>query len=174
MSQEPQRPAPGEYAEFYAGYVALVPEGDPMAVLAQQRDQMAALAELLPEEMETYRYAPGKWTIRQVVGHLVDAERVFGHRAFCFSRGERAELPGFDENVYVEAAGYEQVPLEELLAEWHALRETNLAFLQRLDDTAWGRGGVANGTPITVRALAYVLAGHLRHHFGVLRDRYLR
>lgn len=166
------RPMATEYAPFYAGYVLLVPEADALAVLAGQPAELQKLAAAVPAELESCRYAPGKWSIREVVGHLADSERVFGYRAFCISRGDQAPLPGFDEKAYIAGSGYDQRRLEELVGEFAGLRETNLVFLRRLDGEAWGRTGSANGTPVSVRALAFIMAGHVRHHLGVLRSRY--
>jgi hypothetical protein len=166
------RPTASEYAPFYAGYVSLVPEEDVLAVLAAQPAELGGVAGAVAKERESYRYAPGKWSIRELFGHLADGERVFGYRAFCIARGDQASLPGFDEQAYVAASGYDARPLAELLSEFVALREANLAFLRRLQADAWPRAGTANGTPVTVRALAFVMAGHVRHHLGVLRSRY--
>ena len=167
-----QRPTETEYAPFYAGYVALVPETDVLAVLEGQADEIRRLLAPVPTGKETYRYAEGKWSLRQVLGHLVDAERVFGHRAFCFSRGEQGALPSFDENKYVDAGRSDGVPLSELVTELALVRQSNLIVLRRLDARDWTRVGTASGKPVSVRALAWVMAGHPRHHLQVLRDRY--
>ena len=166
------RPKAEEYAPFYAGYVARVTEDDILGVLAAQKDEIGALARSLPEARQSYRYAEGKWTIGEVLSHLIDGERVFGYRAFCFSRGELAPLPSFDENQYVSAARAGDVPLVALASEFTAVRESNLAFLRRLGDDAWARTGTASGKPVSVRALAWIMAGHPRHHLAVLRERY--
>jgi hypothetical protein len=167
-------PAQGEYAPFYASYLARVPESDVLAVLAAQMDDARAAAAAVGAERERYRYAPGKWSPREMFGHLGDAERVFGYRAFCIARGEAAPLPGFDENAYVAAAGYDGVPLAELVDDLVRLRAANLAVLRRLTPADRNRTGIANGSPVTPRALAYMLAGHLRHHLAILHERYLR
>ena len=165
-------PAASEYAPFYAGYVAKVAdESDVVATLERQRDELAALPAAAGER-ETHRYADGKWSVREVVGHLGDAERVFGYRLFCISRGEQQSLPGFDENTYAARSGADARPLAELVAELLALREVNLGVVRRLEGATWEQRGVANNHPITVRALVYVLAGHARHHLDILRERY--
>ena len=165
-------PTETEYAPFYAGYVAKVAaEGDIVATLERQRDELAALPAAAGDR-ETHRYADGKWSVREVIGHLGDAERVFGHRLFCISRGETQSLPGFDENAYAARSGADARPLAELVAEVLALREVNLGVVRRLDEAAWDRRGVANNNPISVRGLVYVLAGHARHHLDILRERY--
>ena len=172
MSHAERRPEPGEYAPFYARYVALVPTGDVRDLLRDQRETFRHLPAAVRPERETFAYAAGKWTVRQVVSHLADAERVFGHRAYCISRGEQASLPGFDENEYVRASGADRRPLAVLADELALLREVNLRLLSALDDAAWGRVGVANGNPVSVRALAFVLVGHAEHHLEILRTRY--
>ena len=166
------KPAENEYASFYARYVALVPEADILGALEQQTQAIGRLAGSVAAEKETYRYAPGKWSVREVLGHLIDAERVFGYRAFCFSRGEQAPLPSFDENQYVSAAGADLIPLAELGDEFAAVRASNLAFLRRLSALEAVRLGTASGKPVSVRALAYIMAGHPRHHLAILRERY--
>lgn len=167
-----ERPPLAEYAPFYAGYVALVPETDILPVLEGQADAIRRLLAPVPAEKESDRYAEGKWSLRQVLGHLVDAERVFGYRAFCFSRGEQAALPSFDENQYVAASRSDSVPLGQLVEEFALVRQGNLAVLRRLDAREWARIGTASGKPVSVRALAWIMAGHPRHHLNVLRERY--
>jgi hypothetical protein len=166
------RPEASEYAPFYAGYVARVAEPDVLGALERQKDEIGALARSVPAGRESFRYAEGKWSIREVLGHLVDGERVFGYRAFCFSRGEQAPLPSFDENQYVAVAGADRIPLAELASEFATVRASNLAFLRRLSAEEAARVGTASGKPISVRALAYIMAGHPRHHVAVLRERY--
>ena len=124
-------------------------------------------------EGERFRYAEGKWSIREVLGHLVDTERIMGYRACCVARGETASLPGFDENAYVANASFDACPLSGLLEELQHVREGHLAFFRHLDGKAWARIGAANAHPISARALAYVMVGHPRHHLAVLRERYL-
>ena len=166
------RPQATEFAPFYAGYVARVPEDDVLSVLQKQQDEIRQLARALPAVRESFRYAEGKWSIREVLGHLIDGERVFGYRAFCFSRGEQAPLPSFDEGQYVAEAGADRIPAAELGDEFASVRAANLAFLRRLSAAEGARLGTASGAPISVRALAYVMVGHPRHHVAVLRERY--
>ena len=167
-----ERPGPGEYAPFYAGYIARAPAGDILDTLDRQRSRLGELAAGLNAEREQFRYAPGKWSVREVFGHLNDAERVFGYRAFCIGRGDTNPLPGFDENEYVAASGYDSSPLRELADEFALLRGANLATLRRLPDDHWRRQGIANGLPVSVRALAFILAGHVDHHLAGLREHY--
>jgi len=166
------RPTPAEYAPFYSRYLSLVPEPDLVEVLAGQTAWLRELVATVPADRETYRYEPGKWSVRQVVGHMVDVERVLGHRAFCISRGESAPLPAFDENDYVARSTYDDEALADLADDFARAREANLAVLRRLDAEAWARRGIANGSPVSVRALAFIIAGHARHHAGVLESRY--
>ena len=166
------KPAASEYAPYYERYVSLVSEPDALAALAAQADEVRRLIASVPAPREGFRYEPGKWSIREVLGHLVDAERVFGYRAYCISRGELAALPAFDENAYVAASRYDEIPLAELGRELLAVRETNLVALRRLDADAWVRKGIASGKPVSVRALAFVMVGHVRHHEAILLERY--
>ena len=166
------RPTDQEYAPFYKGYVGLVTEDDVLPPLAAQRDEVLRLAASVPTERETFRYAEGKWSIRELFGHIGDGERVFGYRAFCIGRGDQAAFPGFDQEEYMAAADYDRVPLAELASDFARLRESNLAVLKRLPPERWAQVGTASGARVSVNALAYVMAGHVRHHLGVLRDRY--
>ncbi len=166
------RPLESEYAPFYRGYVAHVSEEEILPVLRSQLDALDVMLNRVSSEQETYRYAEGKWSIRELVGHLIDAERVFGYRAFCIARGESRNLPAFDENEYMLSAPYNQIDLDDLLSELRLVRLSNIAMLRTLDEQAWMRIGTANGSPVSVRALAFIMAGHVRHHMGILRERY--
>jgi hypothetical protein len=167
------RPLESEYAPYYQSYVAHVSETDILPVLRSQMDELDVLLEHVEPKRETFRYAEGKWSIRELVGHLIDAERVFGYRTFCIARGEQQNLPGFDQNVYMLTAPYDRIELEDLLSELRLIRLGNIAMLRTLDEEAWSRTGTANDNQITVRALAFIIAGHVRHHMGVLREKYL-
>jgi DinB superfamily len=168
----PSRPAATEYAEPYARYIDRVPEEEILQVLDEQRVEMRTVFGSLPAERERYRYAEGKWTPRQVLGHLNDAERIFGTRCVCFARGEAQALPGFDENAYVANATYERSPVAALLTEWDHLRAANLAAFRRFDALAWQRVGKASGWAISTRSLPWVIGGHVRHHLAILHERY--
>ena len=167
-----QRPTENEYAPAFQSYISHVTEDEILPAMRSQIDALDVLLDRVPPERETFAYAEGKWTIRQVIGHLIDGERVFGYRALCIARGETQNLPGFDENEYMVSAPYENVELEDLLSEFRLVRLSNIAMLRTLDETAWTRMGTANGSTVSVRALVYVMVGHLRHHMGVLRERY--
>jgi hypothetical protein len=166
------RPQADEVPPFYAGYVGRVPENDVLAVLETQIETTLALVRSVPEARAGSRYAPGKWSVRQVIGHLVDAERVFAFRALHFARRDVSPLPGFDENAYVDIAPFDACRLRDLGRELEHLRRANLLFFRHLDDAAWLRSGIANDCTMHVRTVAFVLAGHERHHVQTLRERY--
>ena len=168
-----ERPSSSEYSAAFEGYVSLVPEADVMAALAQQKGELARALSPVRGEAERYRYADGKWSIRELVGHVIDSERIFGYRALCIARGEAASLPGFDENAYAANAPYGDYPLADLLAEFEQVREGHLFLFRHLSREAWLRVGTANANPLSVRALAFVTVGHARHHLAILRERYL-
>ncbi|HEX5726419.1 MAG TPA: DinB family protein, partial [Longimicrobiaceae bacterium] len=138
-----------------------------------QRTGVPALLRGLPEALHGHRYAEGKWSIREVAGHLADTERIITYRALRIARGDATPLPGFDENAYVAAAGFDARPLESLVAEWEAVREATLAFFRSVDAEAAARRGTANDNAVSVRALAHIVAGHAEHHLEILRTRYL-
>ncbi|MES1243103.1 MAG: DinB family protein [Acidobacteriota bacterium] len=167
-----ERPAASEYASFYAGYISSLPDGDILDILEKQTSELRQLAAATPADRETFRYADGKWSVREVVGHMIDGERVFSYRTLRFSRGDQTPLPGFEENQYVAASGFDRRPLASLVDELVLLRQANLGMLRALAPEAWTRTGTANNHPISVRALAFIMAGHVRHHLNILRDRY--
>jgi hypothetical protein len=167
-----KRPTESEFPTFFRGYVDLVPGDDALADLDSQQSILRRLPAAIPREKERFAYAPAKWTLRQVAGHLGDGERVFGYRALCISRFDATPLPGFDENTYVANSRFDEVPLERLVDELLHVRAANLAMLRQLSPQQWTASGIANGKSITVNALAFVMAGHVRHHFKVLRERY--
>lgn len=166
------RPTDAEYAPFFAGYVSLVPEADILEALQTQLVDIESRARAIPAEREAFAYAPDKWSIREMFGHVADAERVFGYRAVCISRGEQASLPGFDEKQYVARSGFSNCTLADVVQEFTLLRQSNLVALRRLDGEAWQQVGTANGHRISVRALAFIMAGHVRHHLRILSERY--
>ena len=167
-----RRPGEDEYGAPYAGYVARVPETDIVAVLEAQAASMDRWPARVPHDKETVPYAPGKWTPRQLIGHMSDVERVFSYRALRISRRDATPLPGFDEKPYVDHSVFADVPVQMLVAELAAVRRANLPLFRRLDEEAWSARGEASGMGITVRALAYIMAGHVRHHVAVLGERY--
>jgi hypothetical protein len=166
------RPNETEYAPYYQSYVAQVNETEILPVLRSQLDDLDVLLGRVTPERESFRYAEGKWSIREIIGHLIDAERMFGYRALCIARGESQNLPGFEQDDYMRTAPYDRIGLEDLLSELRLVRLSNIAMLRNLDAEAWLRIGTANDTPVSVRALAFIMAGHVRHHMGVLSERY--
>lgn len=166
------RPTPDEFPTAYAGYVAAAPDGDIIETLERELAATLQRLEGLDDAQAGYRYAPGKWSIKEVVGHLADAERVFAYRAMVFARGDAGPLPGFDENAYVPAQESDVQPFARLLTQFKTGRAATISLLATLPDAAWPRRGFANGKPVTVRALAWVIAGHEAHHRRVLDERY--
>jgi hypothetical protein len=166
------RPAPAEFAPRFAPYLEAVPDGDVLDRLARQGEEARALLAGFGEEGARRRYAPGKWSVKQVAGHLADVERVFAHRALAFARGDAAALPGMDEDAWADAAGHDAVPLSDLLEELAVVRRATLLLFRPLDAAALLRRGIADGNVLSVRAVPWLLAGHERHHAAVLRERY--
>ena len=167
------RPAADEHHPYYGKYIALVPESDAVEALEHQLADMLPLLRGLSEAQGALRYAPGKWSIKQVLGHVIDAERVFAYRALRFGRNDRTPLPGFDENPYAEAAGSDARTVASLVSELESLRRSNISMYAGLPADAWARRGAANDNEVSVRALAFITAGHGRHHIGIIRERYL-
>ena len=167
------RPGTDEYAAFYAGYVAGVPEGELLVLL---RDQLAETEALLREftgARADHRYAPDKWSVKEVAGHMADAERIFAYRALRFARGDRTPLPGFDENDFVRGSNFTARALPEIAGELRSVRMASITLFAGLSEEALHRRGPANGNEVSVRALAWIIAGHERHHARILRERYL-
>jgi len=167
------RPADSEYEAFYGAYVALVPEGDILATLATQNRETLALLRSIPEQKGAFRYAPEKWSIKELVGHLTDAERIFAYRALRFGRKDETPLAGFEEKDYVRNGSFGVYPLADLADEFESVRRSTLYLFKHISEEASSRTGKANDAQISVRALAYVIAGHELHHVNVLRTRYL-
>jgi hypothetical protein len=167
------RPEPGEFAPYYATYVDQVPSGDIREVLAAQAVDLLPLLEGISEEQSTGRYAPDKWTIRQVLSHVNDTERVFTMRALWFARALAEPMPSFDQNVAIAGAAADDRTWASHLEEFKAIRASSLALFNGLPEDAWSRQGIASGHAVTVRALAFLTAGHAAHHARILRERYL-
>jgi hypothetical protein len=167
------RPDPAEYAFYFARYVDLVPAGDIIAILEDQMVSTAALLAGLTEAQGGHRYAPAKWTLKEVVSHVADSERVFCYRALRFARGDSTPLPGFDQDSWVPEAACGQRTLVDIAEELRSVRAATLTFVRSLTDPMVLRGGTASDNPLTVRSLAYIIAGHELHHLRVLRERYL-
>jgi hypothetical protein len=168
------RPDASEYAPFFAGYVSRVPDGDVLDLLARQVDETASLLGGLSETRAGYRYAPGKWSVKEVVGHVADAERVFTYRALRIARGDQTPLASFDENAWMRFGSFDTRPLADLLAELRTVRQSSLALYRSFTPEAVLRRGTASQEGVSVRALIHITAGHERHHVQVLRERYLK
>ncbi len=162
-----------EAADYYFTYIDKVGRGDICETLEAQMGETAAFLRGISDERSLHRYAPDKWSIRQVVGHLNDAERVFAFRAFWFARGFDSSLPSFDQDIAVTSAGSDDRAWPSLIDEFQTVRAASLSLFNKLPAEAWMRRGMASGNPFTVRALAYIVAGHVAHHVGILRERYL-
>jgi len=167
------RPDATEYAPFYGTYVGKVPDGDLLELLERQRRETQNLLAGLSDTQALHRYAPGKWSIKEVVGHLMDSERVFCYRALRFARADEKPLQGFDEKAWVPAGSFDARPLADLAAELDAVRRATIALFGGFDAAALARKGTADNNEVTVRALAWIVAGHERHHVAILRERYL-
>jgi hypothetical protein len=167
------RPQANEYAPYFDRYISLVSEDDLVGAMERQTKETAAQLASISEEKSTFRYAPEKWSIKQLVGHITDSERVFAYRLLCIARGETQSLPGFDENDYMRGSNFDDLPFAELVDGLAVVRRSTLSLLRGLSDEAWTRTGTANENKVSVRALAYTLLGHERHHLRVLKERYL-
>ena len=167
------RPALNEYASYYGGYVNIVPDGDIMARLTQQMPATLTLWRGLSPEQGDWRYAPEKWSVKELCGHIIDGERVFAYRALRFARGDQTPLPGFEQDDFIAHANFAARSLNDLADEYEAVRRATIALLGSFDDAAWQRSGVASDNAMSVRAIAYVIAGHELHHLKILRERYL-
>lgn len=166
------RPETDEYMSYYERYISLVSESDVLAVLSRQLEDIRSLTREFTEEKAGLGYEPDKWSVKEVVGHMIDTERILSYRALCIARGETASLPGFEQDDYVRAANFNRVKLADLAAELEHVREATRLLFAHLDEGAWTRRGVANGNEVSVRALAFIIAGHTIHHLTVLRTRY--
>lgn len=167
------RPKPGEHADYYARYVAEVPDGDILETLRDQLGDTLALLQSVPEDRETYRYADGKWSVREVVGHLVDTERVFAYRALTMARQDGADLPGMDQDVWTPASRADARTLEDLGQEWAALRRANIHMFAAMDAEQGARRGRASGYDFTVRSFPWIIAGHELWHRAIIESEYL-
>jgi uncharacterized damage-inducible protein DinB len=167
------QPQPTEYAPYYGKYTALVPEGDIINTLELQLNKTLSTLRGLSEEQGDSVYAPGKWSIKEVVGHILDTERMFTHRAFRFARADSTPLPGYEQDDYVRAGNFGRRSLSSITDELELVRRSTINMLRSLDEEAWLRRGVANDNEVSVRALAYILAGHETHHMSIIRERYL-
>ncbi|HYW50421.1 MAG TPA: DinB family protein [Gemmatimonadaceae bacterium] len=166
------RPEPGTYGAYYQKYVDLVPDGDMRRLLPVIFDGNFRALRTITSDRERHRYAPGKWSIREAVGHMIDTERVFSYRALRIARGDTTPLASFDENRFVAGARYDEIPLDQILSEMMAVHASTILLFENMADDAWDRIGTASDNPVSVRALAYLIAGHELHHMNIFRERY--
>jgi hypothetical protein len=169
-----RRPAASEYHPRYARYIDLVPETDLPAALSRQLDETGALLAGIGEATANASYAPGKWTIREVVGHVLDTERILGFRLLCFARGDTAVLQRADEELYVKNAAFGRYSMADLFDEFALIRNSHVSLVRHLPAEAWDQVGTAAGDPVSARAIGYLMLGHERHHVAILQSRYLR
>ncbi len=168
-----KRPEKQEYAEYYETYVSLVEETDIVSTLENQIAAIKIAFADISEEKSEFRYAEDKWSIKELLGHLIDGERVFSYRALRFSRGDKTPLASFEQNSYVANSNFGNAKLADLIEEFSLLRKSNVLFFRNLNKAAWLQIGTASDAPVSVRALAYIMVGHVRHHQNILRERYL-
>ena len=166
-------PESSEFSPYHATYIALVPDNDILKSVAAQGDDAAVFYLTLTEDQGGLRYAPGKWTIKQVVGHIIDTERIMSYRALRIARADQTNLPGFEQDDYVASAQSDARTMADLAAEFQSVRHATSLLLKSFPDEAWRRRGFANNNEVTVTALAYILTGHEMHHRKILNERYL-
>jgi uncharacterized damage-inducible protein DinB len=167
-------PATYEYADYYQTYVKLVPEGDIFQILNEQMKETVTMLSALSEPQSEFRYAPGKWSIKEVIGHITDTERIMSYRLLSIARGETASLPGYDENQYVEEANFDSQSLKDLLDHFACVRQSTIHLIKSLSGVALSRKGTANNNEVTARALITIIAGHELHHRNIIKERYLK
>ena len=167
------KPDTTEYVPYYGRYVSLVPDGDILTVLGKQIEETKGLLNSIPESRAGFRYAPHKWSIKEVVGHMIDTERIFSYRALRFARNDKTPLPGYEQDDYVSNASFDSCTLADLAAELGSVRQSTILMFKHLEPNAWMRSGFANDSEASVRALAHIIAGHELHHRGILTSRYL-
>ncbi|MFI5157273.1 MAG: DinB family protein [Sphingobacteriales bacterium] len=168
------KPQPGEYAPYAEGYIAKVPDGPVIEILAYLKQSTYNFFSRITTEQADYAYAEGKWTLKQVLGHMIDTERVFSFRALCFSRGDKNALPGFDQEEYVAASTFDTRTIQDLANEFKTLREANIYLYNSLTEEQSLKMGVASNHPVSVRALVYMTAGHEIYHLDLIKERYIK
>lgn len=166
------RPEPGEYAPYYDRYISLVTGNDILGTLESQRRQMMLLLSGCGESDGDFRYAPDKWTAKEVLGHVCDTERIFAYRALRISRGDRTPIEGFEQDDYIRNGPFAHRPLAEIIEDYIAVRRATITLFRNLDEQAWLRRGIANNNEVSVRAIAYTVAGHELHHRRILEEKY--
>ncbi|TJY41362.1 DinB family protein [Cohnella pontilimi] len=168
-----QRPAKDEYNAFYEKYVQLVPEGNLIDILANQMEETKALLSNVSDTQADFRYAPDKWSLKEVLGHVTDNERIMGYRLLMIARGSQSPIAGYDQEAFVRAAGFESAAFSHIVADYEAVRRSTLTLLAGLPEEAWVRRGTANNFEVSVRAIAWIITGHETHHLNIIRGKYL-
>lgn len=166
------RPDPSEYNPYFERYISLVSGDRVVPVLTEQVTPLREMLRDLNDERAAYRYAPGKWSVRESMGHVVDTERVFGYRALWVARGDTAPLPSFDQDAFAAVAGHDHCSLTELVDEFVQLRQSHIMMFNHFPDDAWARVGEAGGNPLSARAAAFIMAGHVNYHLALFKERY--
>lgn len=168
------RPVKGDYSPYYEEYISKVEGENGIVILKSQLSSTIKYFDEIPEDKGTYSYAIGKWSIKELIGHIIDTERVFAYRAMCIARGETKSLPGFEQDSYVKSANFNERKLNNLVKEFKTLREANIALFDGFDEVAFSRRGLANGKEITVLAILFIISGHTVHHLNILKEKYLK
>jgi hypothetical protein len=168
-----RRPAPNEYAPYAADYIGRVPAGDVIEMLARQIEETCDVLAGIGDERASFRYAAGKWNIKEIIGHLGDTERVFSYRALCFARNDKTPLPGFEQDDYVAFGGFDSRTITDVLSEFRAIRSASITLFESFDESALARKGKASGFEFTVRSVPFIIAGHELHHMGVIKEQYV-
>jgi hypothetical protein len=172
MSTSAVRPIQNEYDSYYHRYISLVPEEDVLIALDQQLAETLILLRSLSEQHGTFRYEPDKWSVKEVLGHLIDTERIMSYRALRIARNDRTPIPGFEQDDYVRNGDFDKRSVSNLAREFEQVRRSTISLFRNLEPEAWERKGIANSVEISVRALAFIIAGHELHHKAILKDRY--
>lgn len=168
-----EKPKTAEYPAYYQNYVESVPEGNIMDQLSGQMEAALQIYKELSDQQALFFYAESKWTIKEVIGHITDTERIMAYRLLAIARGEKAELPGYDDEAYVRNSKFNEIALEDLITHYIAVRQSTIILARSIPSAAWNNCGFANGGPVSARALAYIIAGHELHHISILQDRYI-
>ncbi|UKS30770.1 DinB family protein [Paenibacillus sp. HWE-109] len=168
-----KRPNHEEYSPYFEGYISQVPEGDYQAFLQSQLDEIVAIYAQMTDEQALLRYAPGKWSLKELLGHITDTERVMSYRMLRIARGDTTNLPGFDQDVFIANAAFDDIAVADLLRDFQAVRQATFTLLTTIQEAAWPRLGVSNSSAMSARALAYIVAGHAQHHLNVIQARYI-
>ena len=166
------KPKPGDYNPYYNGYISLIGDGDIIEVLEEQRKTSKIFLKSFTEKQGNYSYADGKWTVKEVLGHVIDTEKIMAFRALAIARGEKQSLPGFEQDEYVAESNFNNRSLEDLINEFLTARESNLILFKSFDEEIFNRRGIASESEVTVLALIYIIAGHEKHHMKILSEKY--